>query len=395
MASSTAAAAAAAAAAAITPTTAFTAAPAAPTTSAATVTPTAPFTHEFVCPPAGGVVDASRLAPGVAGLLASIAAAGPPVDPGSVSVATRRKLLHNFIMTHGGDLAPLPRIEDVAIEVSTPRSGGPSRSLALRLYYPAIPAAGGGVGAPGYLLCHGGGWHAGSLTTHDNLCRRLAAGSGCVFASLDYRLAPEAPVPAGVEDAVAAYDWLAAAGAARGVDPTRLGLAGDSGGATIVTAACAQLCARHLAAPGSGSVPPPAALFLLYPSLDLTCSTGPSYTHFAEGYYLRTASIRHYVSLYVGDSGRAVDDPLVSPFFTPDATLAAFPPTAVITAGFDPLLSDGEAFTAKLRRLGVPVAYTCFTSFIHVFAHLASIAPEVDDALTRMAATAASLMRRA
>lgn len=288
-------------------------------------------------------------------------------------------------MTQGGELPFIARVEDLIIPLA-------GRSLNLRLYYPNAPSRGSDRTEflPGYLYLHGGGWHAGSLSSHEQVCRRLALASVCVIASLEYRLAPEFPAPAAVDDTVEAFRWLSTHARKLLIDPERIGIAGDSAGGTLTAVACLILATDADLSP----VHKPRAQALLYPSVDLTCSTGPSYQHFGEGFYLRLPAIQHYVSLYAGgDSKVELTDWRLSPYFAPADLLSSLPHTYIMTAGCDPLLSDGEAYAAKLRAAGVPTTYTCYTGMIHAFLHLVVPVPEVAATTHEIGEAMGSLIR--
>jgi acetyl esterase len=314
-------------------------------------------------------VDVSKLHPGIKVFLDKLNAL-PPVDPARVAVADRRKMFAAFAGTSNGELDFLPRIDDHMAELEA----GVVRHI--RVYYPRVVRDG---DAPlrCYLFLHGGGWHAGSVSTHDPICRRLAAASGCAIAALDYRLAPEHIAPAAVEDCGNAFRWLVSHATALGISASHIGLVGDSAGANVVAGAALGLCNAE-GAEGVARQPRPAALALLYPSLDLTTSSGPSYEHFANGFYLRSEAIHHYVRLYLEGSdgtvtkGRPLDaaDPRVSPLLAPAEHLERLPPTFISSAGYDPLLSDAEAFEKRLRACGVAVRHTCEADAIHVWMHL-------------------------
>lgn len=373
-------------------------------------------------PPADAASSPS-LDPAVAAFLDKLAAL-PVVDPATVSVPVRRALFGSFAGTHAGELVAVRRIDDVQVPLR--RAGG---SRALRFYIPSSAFAS-DAAVPLLLYAHGGGWHAGSITTHEAICRRLANASEAVIASLDYRMAPESPAPAAVHDVLDAYAELVAfargvrTGAATGtaavdalaalslpcaIDETRIGLAGDSAGANIVTAAALQLCS----ASSDLALPRPVALALIYPSLDVTAAFAPgvldgsavtsSYVRFAERHYIRTVGIRHYVRIYLGqaEAGDAADraptvdpcDPLVSPLFAPKEALACLPPTAIFTASHDPLLDDGARMSEALADAGVRCHYRCFPGFIHAWMHLIATVPAVAPALAEMGAAIGKLLR--
>jgi len=290
----------------------------------------------------------------------------PAKPPASVSVARRRAAFERLAGSSSGALSFTPLIQDLRV--------GGRGGRHLRVYS-------GGAGrapAPLILYLHGGGWHVGSLTSHDHVCRRLAAASRCAVAALDYRLAPEHRAPAAVDDAVAAARWLqspaaAAALAPLAVQPRRLALAGDSAGANVAVAAALAL---------RGDAAAPAALGLIYPALDLTLSrAGGSLEEFGCGYYLHRDAMQHYVRLYLrgerwaeaAPPPGALDaaDPRVSPLLADDAALAALPPTFVSTAGCDPLRDDGELFAQRLKGLGVAATLRREHALPHVWLHLA------------------------
>lgn len=215
-----------------------------------------------------------------------------------------------------------------------------------------IPARNYSAGSrPAALLMylHGGGWVVGDLDTHDRTCRMLALHSGCTVVSVDYALAPESPFPAGLQDAVVAFDALSADPQQFNGLPGAVAVGGDSAGANLAAALCLQ---RR-----------PSAAALIYPATDLRM-TSASIATFAEGFFLTQDDMRWYRDQYLTDPG-LVEDPRVSPLLAED--LSDFPPTAIWTAGFDPLRDEGAAFAARLKQVGVPTSYTCYTDQIHGF----------------------------
>jgi acetyl esterase len=228
-----------------------------------------------------------------------------------------------------------------------------------RLYRPTDDA---GLGL--LVFFHGGGWVIGSLDTHDNLCRILANSSGHALLSIDYRLAPEHPYPAAVDDAFAATQWAHQHAAELGCDPERLAIGGDSAGANL-----AAVVAQHIDVPLRFQL-------LVYPATDLTCSF-PSHVSNAAGPGLTAEGIRWFVGHYVADPSVRTD-PRVSPHFGSDDALARSPQTLVITAELDPLRDEGDAYAARLAELGVPTSHVCFAGMYHGFFSLADF---MDDAL--------------
>jgi acetyl esterase len=211
---------------------------------------------------------------------------------------------------------------------------------------------------------HGGGWVLGNLESHDNLCRILANSSGQAVLSVDYRLAPEHPFPAPLEDAITATRWAHADAESLGCSPDRLAVGGDSAGATLA------IVVGHLA-------PTPLRYQLLvYPATDLTRSS-PSFVENAAGPQLTAAGMAWFVQHYLGGAASETD-PRVSPRYAADDVVAASPPTMLITAQYDPLRDEGDAYAARLASLGVPTSHVRFSGMYHGFFSLADF---LDDAI--------------
>ena len=258
---------------------------------------------------------------------------------------------------------------DPPIETSTPEA---VRALRMsRLRPPTVEieeirdVAAGGVPARLYrpsgerglgllVYFHGGGWVLGNLETHDNLARALAAESGHAVLSVDYRLAPENPFPAGLEDAFTAAAWACDNATALGCDPGRLAIGGDSAGANLA-AVVTQ----------TGSLPFRFQL-LVYPVTDVRGGT-PSYHEFADGPWLTHAGMTWFTDHYLSGGEGSPDDPRVSPLLAPDEALRNSPPTLVITAELDPLRDEGEAYAERLRSVGVPAEITRCEGMFHGF----------------------------
>lgn len=207
---------------------------------------------------------------------------------------------------------------------------------------------------PVLVWIHGGGWVIGSADESVATARDLAAGAGCIVVSLDYRLAPEHKAPAAVDDCIAATRWVLDHGAEIGGDPSRVAVGGDSAGGNL-----AALVAQHFGARLRGQV-------LVYPATDLTLSS-PSIDENAEGYLLTKAGMQWFVEHYLGGTAIAATDATVSPAYATDAAVAATAAALVITAEFDPLRDEGEAYAARLRSLGVPTTSRRFDGQIHAF----------------------------
>ncbi|MBX3269536.1 MAG: alpha/beta hydrolase [Sandaracinaceae bacterium] len=239
---------------------------------------------------------------------------------------------------------PLHRIEDRAI----PGPGGP---LPLRLYTPRS----GPDPLPAIVYFHGGGFVLGDLESHDAQCRHLARHAGAAVIAVDYRLAPEHPFPAAVDDCVAAFRWVAAHTDELRLDPARLAVGGDSAGGNLA-AVVAQATRGDLG-------PRPAWQLLIYPATDMTRSC-ESHELFAEGFFLTRATMDWFVASYLTDPSEE-RDPRASPLATRE--LAGLPPAHVIVAGFDPLRDEGEAYAHALMAAGVPTTLRCYGSLVHGF----------------------------
>jgi acetyl esterase len=225
--------------------------------------------------------------------------------------------------------------------------------ITVRLYSP-----GGSGPRPVLVFYHGGGWVIGDLDTHDGVCRSLTNAAGCVVASVDYRLAPEAKYPVAAEDSYAALQWIVANATRLGVDPRRAAVGGDSAGGNL--SAVVSLMARDRGGPTL------VYQVLIYPVTDHSLDT-PSYLENAAGYVLTREAMRWFWRHYLAreEQGR---EPLASPLRAP--SLAGLPPTLVITAASDPLRDEGEAYAARLRDAGVPVTLTRYDGMFHGFIHM-------------------------
>jgi acetyl esterase len=216
---------------------------------------------------------------------------------------------------------------------------------------------------------HGGGWVFMGIETHDWICRRLANACQAVVVSVEYRLAPEHRFPAALDDCMAVTTWLAENGEVLGGDPGRLAVAGDSAGGNL--AAAVALASR------AEDGPRLAAQVLVYPATDAACAT-PSVVQNADGYLLTSAAMRWFWEQYLGPGGDS-DDGYASVLRHPD--LAGLPPTLVITAEYDPLRDEGEAYAQHLEEAGVDVATRRFDGMVHGFFGMDELVPEADEAM--------------
>lgn len=289
-----------------------------------------------------------RLHPQVAAHLAQLAAMNPPpievLTPEQVRIGFRMQLK----MT-AGPATPLAVVRDLPIP-------GPAGAIRTRLYRPSADGA-----LPGLLFFHGGGWVIGDLDSHDDLCRDLAAQAGCAVLAIDYRLAPEHRFPAAADDAIAATRWASANAAGLGIDAARLAVGGDSAGGNL--AAVSALAARDAGIPL-------AAQLLIYPVTDMAHLEGESYTACADGYGLTAGAMVWFRDHYLADPASA-QDWRVSPLLAKD--LGRLPAALVVTAEFDVLRSEGEAYAKRLADAGVPTTLARYDGMIHGFASMAGV----------------------
>jgi acetyl esterase len=245
----------------------------------------------------------------------------------------------------------VPEPEPVAI-VYDRDIPGPAGDIPVRVYRPE-PI--GGPALPVVVFFHGGGWSICDLETHDGTCRALANGVGAVIVSVDYRLAPESKFPAAVDDAYAATQWVFDHADELGVDADRMAVAGDSAGGNL--AAAVPLMARDRGGP------PIRFQLLVYPVTDFSFDTD-SYRDNAEGYFLRRTSMEWYWRQYLS-SEEDGSNPYASPLRVADAS--GLPPGMVLTAEFDPLRDEGEAYGQKLAGAGVPFTVRRYDGMFHGF----------------------------
>ena len=286
------------------------------------------------------------LDPALKAFLASPLAQVPPVE--TLTAQGLRAMLKQF---PAPVLAPpIHATEDLQL----PGAAGPLR---VRLYRPS-PAA----GLPLTVFFHGGGFVFCDIEVYDDLCRFLANFSGCALASVEYRLAPETRFPGPLEDCYSALQQLAERAKSLGLDAGRLAVAGDSAGGNLATATALLARDRH--------GPPLRYQALIYPALEPACSS-LSQRAFAEGYLLSQAVMQWYWNCYLRshtDAAEAYAAPLT-------ANVSGLPPTTIVTAEFDPLRDEGEAYADKLRAAQVPVVGRRYLGMIHGFASLPYLTP--------------------
>ena len=280
-----------------------------------------------------------------------LAALNPP-SVLALTVSERRTGLQQLL----GFSGPGESVAQVE-ERSLPGPGG--MPLTVRIYRPAPTSA----AAPALVYFHGGGLVAGSLDTHDPICRAWSNASGCVLLSVDYRLAPEFPFPAAIADGCHATAWIAAHATELGIDRNRLGVCGDSAGATLAAVVC-----QIMADTGEVKL---ALQVLLCPILDF-CADTASRRDYGSGYLVDRATLDHDLRHYLGADGNPMH-PRVSPARVAD--VKGFPPTCIHTAEFDPLRDEAAEFAARLRKAGIQTTYTCHSGMIHLFYGLGQLIP--------------------
>ncbi|MBB6407176.1 alpha/beta hydrolase [Arthrobacter sp. AZCC_0090] len=256
-----------------------------------------------------------------------------------------------------------PTPEAVAFVDELRIDGGPR----VRIYRPDADGL-----FPVIVFLHGGGWVMGDLDMHDATCRKLANGVGAVVLNVDYRLAPEHPYPAALEDAIAATQWIHEHAREYGGDPQRLVLAGTSAGGNLAVAVSLKLR-------DAGGIKPRLQV-LIYPVIDSDMQTG-SHREYATGYSLEHRQMQWFLAQYVPDESLR-RHPFISPAHA--TSLAGLPATITITAECDPLRDEAEQFAARLRRDGVPSELTRYDGQIHGFIGMYGIVEDADLAIEKL-----------
>jgi len=297
------------------------------------------------------------LDPALASLLEAMAANPGPALEEMDPVAARAFFEQTGAAMPVAETIDLPSVEDRTIP-------GPAGPLPIRVYRPSADA-----GLPVLVYFHGGGWVIGSLETHDGTCRELARGAGCVVVSIDYRLAPEHRYLAAADDCYAATQWVAEHAEELDIDPARIAVGGDSAGGNL--GAAVSLMARDRQGPAI------AHQLLIYPVTDADFDRG-SYVDNALGYFLTRAGMEWFWNHYVPDPAERTQ-PYCAPLRAPD--LSGLPPALVITAEFDPLRDEGEAFADRLKAAGVATRATRYDGMIHGFFSMGAIAPAAREAV--------------
>jgi len=276
-------------------------------------------------------------------------------DPTTARARFRRELL-----IFSGPRTRVGAVRDLEI----PGAAGP-----LRARHYAAPSPGACRDLLVYL--HGGGFVIGDLETHDETCRMLCLHASTHVLAIDYRLAPEHPFPAGLQDALSGLGWAQENAASLGADPALVSVGGDSAGGNLATVV-SQLCGARVRAP--------AAQLLIYPATD-AAGEYRSKELFGRGYFLDRTDCDDFLRHYTQGAGG--EDPRVSPLRAPD--LSGLPPALVVTAGFDVLRDEGNAYARGLGEAGCLVAWRRFPSLAHGFVNMTGVCPAARAALVEVA----------
>ena len=252
---------------------------------------------------------------------------------------------------------------------------GPAGDIPVRLYYPSTEK-----NLPILVYFHGGGFVLCNLDTHDSLCRSLALGADCIVMSVDYRLAPEHPFPAAPEDSLAATKWVMEHAGEIGGDADRIIVGGDSAGGNLAT-----VVARRFRDEGTSKI---RGQLLIYPVTQLRPPMEGSMAENGDGYFLKSADMAWFEDMYLGDTDPGHPD--ASPLLVDD--LGNLPPALVITAGYDPLRDQGQAYAVRLSEAGNSCDHSHYAGAIHGFFGMpAEISRRaIDEACSWLKATYAS-----
>jgi acetyl esterase len=287
---------------------------------------------------------------------------GPAFD--ALHVSEFRALREAVMLGRPKRREAVASIEDRAVP-------GPAGEIPVRIYRPAE----GSGPRPIVVYFHGGGWVLGTLDTHDDVCRTLVNRSGVLLVSVGYRRAPEYQFPAPLDDCVTAVHWCALRGAEIGGDAGRLAVAGDSAGGNLATAVALRL--RDEGGPRL------AVQALIYPVTNFGFDSA-SYREYAEGFGLTRGLMRYFWQSYLAspaDGGQAYASPLNA------ANLSGLPPALILTAQYDVLRDEGEAYAARLAQAGVPVRCTRYLDMNHGFIQLAALCEPALQGIEEIAGT--------
>lgn len=288
--------------------------------------------------------------------LLDMLAVSSAASPGRLSTEARREGFAK-LMEIGSRPVAIARSEDITMEMNSVR-------IPIRLY-DARPDETGSRSA--LVFFHGGGLVAGSIDTHDGICRALANSSGAIVFSVGYRLAPEAKYPAALNDSGYAVDWIADQAIRFGIDPQRIALGGESAGCLLATLTCNGYQVTRVRA---------RAQLLLCPVIDLT-GKAPSRKTFARGYLVDESTIARDIEdcLETGQHPHDLPSPLRQ------GVAAETPPTVIVSAECDPFRDEAAQYETLLAASGVPVRHTCYLGMVHSFYGLNGLLPQATVAL--------------
>lgn len=298
------------------------------------------------------------------------AAAQPPVEP---TPAAAREQTAGLPQLFGGD--PEPGV--VWSDVTVPGKDG--RAIPARAYRPEKQDP----QQPLIVFYHFGGGVVGSIETCHCFCTMLAKICSAPVLSIEYRLAPEHKYPAGLDDAIEAYEWGVANASKFGAPNGKAMVGGDSMGGNFSAIVCQEIKRT------GGTMP--LLQLLIYPALDFA-SEYPSMTTYAEAFPLSAATMAFFGLHYMKPGDDAKTDPKISPLRAKD--LSGMPRALIYTAGFDPLLDEGPAYAEKLKQAGVAVSYHCFDSLAHAFTAFTAAVPAADAACRRIAEETNAALRQ-
>lgn len=297
------------------------------------------------------VLEVADLDPALAGFLAQAAAQGnPPIE--SLPPAIARQIYREMADALGLPAPTIGKVEDAACP-------GPAGALPLRIYSPQASDA--TTPLPVLLFIHGGGFVIGDLETHDKVCRTLCHHAGMLVVAVDYRLAPEHPFPAAVDDAEAALRWVLDHATALGGDAGRIAVAGDSAGAQLALVATRRVRAAKVRALG-----------LIYPVAQHPDEPSPSYQE-NDGKFLTTGVMQWFMDSYTGGHVEVLKHPDYA--VLKSGGFETLPATWVGTMGHDPLRDEGHALALRIASAGVAVAHHHYPSAIHACTHFTAVSP--------------------
>ena len=310
--------------------------------------------------------------------------AGPPVEARGYALDPMMQVIWNEGKKQPGLEGATPEearagLEDAARMLQAPVPGavsvrestipGPAGDLPMRIYAPKGSAG----DLPIVIFFHFGGYVIGSRNICDGFCGVLSARANCVVVNVEYRLAPEHPFPAPVEDALAAYRWVLENGTALGGDASRVAVAGDSAGGQLAAVISQEAKRQGWAIP--------ACQVLIYPWL-VPDSGLASYADFADAYPL-TADIMAWFGGHYFTEEAQKSHAWAAPLNEPE--LGGLPPALIYTAGFDPLQDEGKAYAERLEEAGVEVSYKCFEPLTHSFSMFGGVLPAAQAAMVEIA----------